>query len=132
MISLATRASVTATSLALAQDPPRTHHVYGGMPIQHAVDRSLGSEEQPFLSENYAAMNKMMLDKTIKPTDDVDRDLVAMTVPHHRGAVDTAGVEYAMAMRDAVSDGQSSPGQRRAKLSPADGSAAHGGIRMSQ
>ena len=131
MISLATTASVTATSLALAQDPPRTHHVRGARSLQYVADRSPGSEEQPFLSENYAAMNKMMLDKTIKPTDDVDRDLVAMTVPHHRGAVDT-GVEYAMAMRDAVSDGQSSPGQRRAKLSPADGSAAHGGIRMSQ
>jgi Domain of unknown function (DUF305) len=31
VISLATTASVTATSFALAQDPPRTHHLAGAM-----------------------------------------------------------------------------------------------------
>jgi uncharacterized protein (DUF305 family) len=51
------------------------------------------SEEQPFLSENAAAMSKMMADMTIKPTGDVDRDFVAMMVPHHQGAVDMAKAE---------------------------------------
>ena len=50
VISLATTASVAATSFALAQDPTRTHHVRGG--VQYAADRQEHSEEQPFLSEN--------------------------------------------------------------------------------
>ena len=93
VISLATTASVAATSFALAQDPARSYHVRGAMPIQYVADRPDASTEQPFLSENDAAMNKMMADMTIKPTGDVDRDFVAMMVPHHRGAIDMAKAE---------------------------------------
>jgi uncharacterized protein (DUF305 family) len=93
MISLAATVSVSATSFALAQDPPRTHHVLAATPIQYVADRSGHSEEQPFLSENAAAMNKMMADMAVKPTGDVDRDFVAMMVPHHQGAVDMAQAE---------------------------------------
>jgi hypothetical protein len=92
-ISLATTASVAATSFALAQDPARTYHVRGTMPVQHVADRLDRSDEQSFLSENDAAMNKMMADMKIKPTGDVDRDFVAMMVPHHQGAVDMAKAE---------------------------------------
>src|ERR1700681_824258 len=97
-VSLATTALVAATSFALAQDPSRKYHVRGTMPIQYVADRHVAdrpnySDEQPFLSENDAAMNKMMADMTIKPTGDVDRDFVAMMVPHHRGAVDMARAE---------------------------------------
>ena len=35
----------------------------------------------------------MMADMTVKPTGDVDRDFVAMMVPHHQGAVDMAQAE---------------------------------------
>ena len=63
------------------------------MPIQYVADRPDRSEEQSFLSENDAAMNNMMADMTIKPTGDVDRDFVAMMVPHHQGAVDMAKAE---------------------------------------
>src|SRR6266436_6393074 len=93
VISLATTASVAATSFALAQDPMRAYHVRGAMPIQYVADRPGYADEQPFLSENDAAMNKMMADMTIKPTGDVDRDFVAMMVPHHQGAVDMAKAE---------------------------------------
>src|SRR4030088_3840565 len=92
-ISLATTASVAATSFALAQNPTRAYHVRGTMPIQYVADRPDNSSEQPFLSENDAAMNKMMADMTIKPTGDVDRDFVAMMVPHHQGAIDMAKAE---------------------------------------
>src|SRR5205807_4233734 len=51
------------------------------------------SQEQPFLSENDAAMNKMMADMMIKPSGDVDRDFVEMMVPHHQGAIDMAQAE---------------------------------------
>jgi uncharacterized protein (DUF305 family) len=47
-------------------------------------------DETAFLAENDAAMKKMMADMEIKPSGDVDRDFVAMMVPHHQGAVDMA------------------------------------------
>lgn len=90
VISLATTASVAATSLALARDPTSAYHVRGAMPVQYVAYRPDLSAEQPFLSENDTAMNKMMADMTIKPTGDVDRDFVAMMVPHHQGAIDMA------------------------------------------
>jgi uncharacterized protein (DUF305 family) len=97
-ISLATTALVAATSFALAQNPSRMYHVRGTTPIQYVADRHVAdrpdySDEQPFLSENDAAMNRMMADMTIKPTGDVDRDFVAMMVPHHQGAIEMAKAE---------------------------------------
>src|SRR4030088_2208565 len=92
-ISLATTASVAATSFALAQNPPRAYHVRGALPIQYVTDRSDYPNEQPFLSKSAPAMNKMMADMTIKPTGDVDRDFVAMMVPHHQGAIEMAKAE---------------------------------------
>ncbi|MFL6838137.1 MAG: DUF305 domain-containing protein [Bradyrhizobium sp.] len=161
VIALATTASVAATAFALAQDPMRAYHVRGAMPIQYVADRPDYSSEQPFLSENDAAMNKMMADMTIKPAGDVDRDFVAMMVPHHQGAIDMAKAELKYGhneqlrrlaqqivatqqreitiMQDAVNDGKSSaaqsPEQPRAVLpqvGPIDGSVARGGMKMSQ
>jgi uncharacterized protein (DUF305 family) len=155
MISLATTASVAATSFAFAEDPPKMDHVRGAMPIQYVADRPDHSEEQPFLSENAASMNKMMADMTIKLTGDVDRDFVAMMVPHHQGAVDMAKTELKyghneqlrrlareivanqqqeiVVMRNAVGDGRSSavqsPEQPAARTT---GSVAGGGMKMSQ
>jgi len=51
------------------------------------------AEEAAFLSENDTAMTKMMDGMSIKPTGDVDRDFVAMMVPHHQGAIDMAIAE---------------------------------------
>ncbi len=162
MISLATTASVAATSFALADDPPRTRHVRRAMPIQYIADRPDLSKEQPFLSENAAAMNKMMAGMTAEPTGDVDHDFVAMMIPHHQGAIDMAKAELQYGhneqlrrlaqgivaaqrreirvMRDAVSDRQpsaaQSPQQPHAQLSPQsapnDGSVARDGMKMSQ
>ena len=92
-ISIATTSLVAATSFALAEDSTRAYHVRGTRPIQSVADRPDHSIEQSFLSENDAAMNKMMADMTIKPTGDVDRDFVAMMVPHHQGAIEMARVE---------------------------------------
>jgi uncharacterized protein (DUF305 family) len=89
VISLATTATVGATSLAFAHGPTRMHHVHGA-PIQYVANRSGDSGEASFLSENDVAMNKMMADMTIKPSGDVDRDFVAMMAPHHQGAIDMA------------------------------------------
>ena len=46
--------------------------------------------EAAYLAENDTAMSKMMNDMAVKPTGDVDRDFVAMMVPHHQGAIDMA------------------------------------------
>jgi uncharacterized protein (DUF305 family) len=46
--------------------------------------------EAPFISENDAAMDKMMAGMDVKPSGDVDRDFVAMMSAHHQGAIDMA------------------------------------------
>ena len=38
-------------------------------------------------------MDKMMNGMAVKPTGDVDRDFVAMMMPHHQGAIDMAVIE---------------------------------------
>jgi hypothetical protein len=48
------------------------------------------SNETPYLAENDKAMRRMMQDMAVKPSGDVDRDFVAMMVPHHQGAIDMA------------------------------------------
>ncbi|PYN72137.1 MAG: DUF305 domain-containing protein [Candidatus Rokuibacteriota bacterium] len=49
--------------------------------------------EAPFLAENDAAMKKMMAAMHIEPSGDVDKDFVAMMVPHHQGAIEMAQAE---------------------------------------
>jgi uncharacterized protein (DUF305 family) len=62
-----------------------SHH----RPSGATADRRL-ADEAPFLAENDAAMARMMNDMAAKPTGDIDRDFVAMMVPHHQGAIDMA------------------------------------------
>lgn len=47
-------------------------------------------EEAEFLKANEVAMDKMMTDMAAKPSGDIDRDFVAMMIPHHQGAIDMA------------------------------------------
>jgi len=49
--------------------------------------------EAPFLSQNAAAMDKMMAAMNVKPSGDVDTDFTAMMIPHHQGAIDMAMLE---------------------------------------
>ena len=51
------------------------------------------SKEASFLAENQAAMTTMMAGMDITPSGDVDRDFVAMMIPHHQGAIDMAQAE---------------------------------------
>lgn len=46
--------------------------------------------ETSFLAASDAAMSRMMKAMKIHPSGDVDRDFVAMMVPHHQGAIDMA------------------------------------------
>jgi hypothetical protein len=61
-----------------------------GWTVSAQSPSSSAGSEAPFLSENEAAMNKMMADMNVKPTGDVDRDFVAMMIPHHQGAIEMA------------------------------------------
>jgi hypothetical protein len=91
-ISLATSASVAQTSFALAQDPSSSYHLHV-LPVQYVANRSGDPDERPVLSQNDAAMNKMVTDMVIKPSGDVDRDFVTVMAPYHQGAIDmTQGV----------------------------------------
>ena len=58
-----------------------------------AAQKAATADESAFLAENDAAMTKMMNDMAAKPTGDIDRDFVAMMVPHHQGAIDMAVLE---------------------------------------
>jgi uncharacterized protein (DUF305 family) len=130
------------------------------MPVQYVADRPDLSGEQPFLSENDAAMNRMMANMVIKPTGDVDRDFVAMMVPPSQGAIgmDKAESKYGhneqlrrliqeivakqqqevKMMRDAVAVGKTSaaqsPDQSRAQMPtravPIDGSISADGMNV--
>ena len=51
------------------------------------------ASDQAFLAQNRTAMARMMAGMDVKPTHDIDRDFVAMMVPHHQGAVDMAVLE---------------------------------------
>jgi Domain of unknown function (DUF305) len=59
-------------------------------PAAHGHDTSASADETPFLTENDAAMAKMMNDMAVKPTGNIDRDFVEMMIPHHQGAIDMA------------------------------------------
>lgn len=56
------------------------------------VVHSLGADAA-FVAENNSAMDQMMKGMTITPSSDVDRDFVAMMMPHHQGAIDMAKAE---------------------------------------
>ena len=51
------------------------------------------SAEQPFLSRNRAAMDRMMTAMAITPSGDADVDFAAMMIPHHQGAIEMAQAE---------------------------------------
>jgi len=82
--------AVGAASAASAQEP--SNQALGGASPTSASANQITSEA-PFLKANDAAMAKMIKDMTVKPTGDVDRDFVAMMIPHHQGAIDMSEAE---------------------------------------
>jgi uncharacterized protein (DUF305 family) len=79
--------------ISLAQEhpamPAMQPHAHSGSAAPPAASNEA---EARFLAANEAAMNKMMADMTAAPTGDIDRDFVAMMVPHHQGAIDMAQI----------------------------------------
>ena len=73
---------------ARAAEPVRMDH---GVAAPAAAAPSAGARtpaDKAFAASNEAAMKGM----DVKPSGDPDRDFVAMMLPHHRSAVDTAKV----------------------------------------
>jgi hypothetical protein len=122
MISLATTASVAAISCVSAQDPIKTHDIRRGIP--YVADRQ---EAQTSPSKS-AAMHRMMVDMTIKPIRDIDRDFVEMLVPRHQGAVEMARESSNTAVMSGFAGNRRSNGAVLPQLGPTDGSVAHGGM----
>jgi uncharacterized protein (DUF305 family) len=61
--------------------------------VAAATGLPLNTKETQFMAESQAAMGRMMTDMQAKPSGEVDRDFVAMMIPHHQGAVDIAEAE---------------------------------------
>ena len=81
----------TAIPTSVAQGRPTTPavepHTHSGM-----SRAALSETEAQFLAANEVAMSRMMAAMTVAPTGDIDRDFVAMMVPHHQGAIDMARI----------------------------------------
>jgi hypothetical protein len=86
---LATVAVVGAAGFALGRTS-RSPFAISPFTLCSTATAAAFPDETPYLSENDAAMNKMMTDMVIKPTGDVDRDFVSMMTPHHQGAIEMA------------------------------------------
>jgi uncharacterized protein (DUF305 family) len=84
LISLAMIFSISALSVARAQDQTIARDV-GAM--------TANSEEQEFFIDSDQAVSEMLLEMPVDPSGDVDRDFVAMMVPHAQGAIDVARAE---------------------------------------
>jgi uncharacterized protein (DUF305 family) len=84
LISLAMIFSISALPVARAQDQTTTHRVGAVM---------ASSDEQEFGLDSALALGKMSLEMSVDPTGDVDRDFVAMMIPHAQGAIDVARAE---------------------------------------
>jgi uncharacterized protein (DUF305 family) len=61
--------------------------------LSQVPSAAAGGAATAFLAENAHAMDRMMSGMHVAPTGDVDRDFVAMMVPHHQGAIDMAVAE---------------------------------------
>ncbi|SHG91202.1 DUF305 domain-containing protein [Bradyrhizobium erythrophlei] len=87
LVPLAMTVSIlTTTPIVFAHDQTRTRHVPAA-----ASNRT----ELQFIVDNELAISKMSLDMSemADPTGDVDRDFVALMIPHHQGAIDMARAE---------------------------------------
>ena len=89
-LALAVATAALACVLVAAQGDARTS-AETVAPI--CTSDTAAKDENPFLRENDAAMDKMMRDMAVKPTGDVDADFAAMMIPHHQGAIEMALAE---------------------------------------
>jgi hypothetical protein len=93
LISLVTAVLITETPLAVAQDQTIARHVSAA---------ATADEEQRFIIDSDLAISKMSLAMAADRAGDVDRDFVAMMMPHHQGAIDIARAELKYGHNEAL------------------------------
>jgi uncharacterized protein (DUF305 family) len=81
LISLAIMSVVSGLTLATAQDRTKAPHFRAAPTARN---------DQEFIIDSALAISTMSLKMAIDSTGDVDRDFVAMMMPHHQGAIDVA------------------------------------------
>lgn len=81
LLALATASFISTLPVALASDQTTTYRV--GAPM----------DSSEFGLDSDLAMGKMSLEMPVDSTGDVDRDFVAMMIPHAQGAIDVARAE---------------------------------------
>src|SRR6201982_831141 len=99
--SLALAVFLVAGSLVACSEEPQSLASYIAA-ICRTPFRSAPEAEASYLSENVAAMTKMMIDMGIRPSGNVDADFVAMMVPHHQGAIEMAQAELRYGRNEAL------------------------------
>jgi hypothetical protein len=72
---------------------PRTGALVTAALLCVAAANAGSGPEEKFLAANSVAMSRMMAGMDVKASGDVDKDFVAMMVPHHQGAIDMAQSE---------------------------------------
>ena len=93
IISLAASLSVSATSLALAQDPGEAHH----LPTS-ANNRG----ERQFLFAKDVAVSEMAQASLTPPSGDVDRDFVGMMAARNQATMELARAELLYGHNDEI------------------------------
>jgi len=58
-----------------------------------AARRTGGAADEPFVAASGAAVEQMMKAMALRPSGDVDRDFVALMIPHHESAIAMAQAE---------------------------------------
>ena len=64
-----------------------------GLVVITGIAACAGGSDEPFVASSSTAMKEMMKAMAIRPSGDVDRDFVAMMIPHHQSAIDMAQAE---------------------------------------
>ncbi len=67
--------------------------VIGLLIVARAVALPVDEADRQFADEMNESMMRMHAAMTVSPTGNVDRDFVAMMVPHHQGAIDMARIQ---------------------------------------
>jgi uncharacterized protein (DUF305 family) len=84
LIALAMASLISALPVALAQDQTIAHHAGAAI---------ADSDDQEFVVDSDLALSKMGVELSVLPTGDVERDFVAMMMPHAQAAIDVARAE---------------------------------------
>jgi hypothetical protein len=85
--SLITAAAALSMPGAHEHGPPAECGVHS---LKCTLTKTISPDEEAFIAQSDSAMSKMMAEMAAGPSGDIDRDFVAMMIPHHQGAIEMA------------------------------------------